>query len=103
LPFYWFPENAPLGSFPEGISSVGAVDMSGNVREWVPICFHTIRMSVSKTQLALIGELQKFRVEISGTTDQMTLTALLGEKICLIICTIGSVFAMQYREAQYKA
>jgi formylglycine-generating enzyme required for sulfatase activity len=30
-----FPETAPVGSFPEGESWCGALDMAGNVREWV--------------------------------------------------------------------
>ncbi len=31
-----FPDTAPVGSFPHGASWVGAMDMAGNVREWVP-------------------------------------------------------------------
>ena len=30
-----FPDTAPIGSFPMGASWVGALDMAGNVREWV--------------------------------------------------------------------
>ncbi len=30
-----YPETAPVGSFPEGASWCGALDMAGNVREWV--------------------------------------------------------------------
>ena len=30
-----FPETAPVGSFPAGVSWCGALDMAGNVREWV--------------------------------------------------------------------
>ena len=30
-----FPDTAPVGSFPQGASWVGALDMAGNVREWV--------------------------------------------------------------------
>ena len=30
-----FPDTAPVGSFPEGASWVGALDLAGNVREWV--------------------------------------------------------------------
>jgi len=30
-----YPETAPVGSFPAGASWVGALDMAGNVREWV--------------------------------------------------------------------
>jgi formylglycine-generating enzyme required for sulfatase activity len=30
-----FPDTAPVGVFPEGASWVGALDLSGNVREWV--------------------------------------------------------------------
>jgi len=30
-----YPETAPAGSFPAGASWVGALDMAGNVREWV--------------------------------------------------------------------
>jgi formylglycine-generating enzyme required for sulfatase activity len=30
-----FPDTAPVGVFPEGASWVGALDMAGNVREWV--------------------------------------------------------------------
>lgn len=30
-----WPYTAPVGSFPSGASSVGALDMAGNVREWV--------------------------------------------------------------------
>jgi formylglycine-generating enzyme required for sulfatase activity len=30
-----FPETAPVGSFPNGASWIGALDMAGNVREWV--------------------------------------------------------------------
>ena len=30
-----YPDTAPVGSFPEGASWIGALDMSGNVREWV--------------------------------------------------------------------
>ena len=30
-----FPDTAPVGSFPEGASWIGALDMAGNVREWV--------------------------------------------------------------------
>jgi len=30
-----YPETAPVGSFPTGISWCGALDMAGNVREWV--------------------------------------------------------------------
>lgn len=30
-----FPDTAPVGSFPQGASWVGALDLAGNVREWV--------------------------------------------------------------------
>ncbi len=30
-----YPETAPVGSFPAGVSWCGALDMAGNVREWV--------------------------------------------------------------------
>jgi formylglycine-generating enzyme required for sulfatase activity len=30
-----YPDTAPVGSFPEGASWVGALDLAGNVREWV--------------------------------------------------------------------
>jgi serine/threonine-protein kinase len=30
-----YPETAPVGSYPEGASWIGALDMAGNVREWV--------------------------------------------------------------------
>lgn len=30
-----YPDTSPAGSFPEGASWVGALDMAGNVREWV--------------------------------------------------------------------
>lgn len=30
-----YPDTSPVGSFPEGASWVGALDLSGNVREWV--------------------------------------------------------------------
>lgn len=30
-----YPDTAPVGSFPDGASWVGALDMAGNVREWV--------------------------------------------------------------------
>jgi len=30
-----YPETAPVGSFPSGVSWCGALDMAGNVREWV--------------------------------------------------------------------
>jgi formylglycine-generating enzyme required for sulfatase activity len=30
-----YPETSPVGSFPSGASWVGALDMAGNVREWV--------------------------------------------------------------------
>lgn len=30
-----YPDTAPVGSFPEGASWVGSLDLSGNVREWV--------------------------------------------------------------------
>lgn len=30
-----FPDTAPVGSFPAGMSWGGAVDMAGNVREWI--------------------------------------------------------------------
>lgn len=30
-----YPDTAPVGSFPAGASWVGALDMAGNVREWV--------------------------------------------------------------------
>lgn len=30
-----YPDTAPVGSFPQGASWVGAMDMAGNVREWV--------------------------------------------------------------------
>ena len=30
-----YPETAPVGSFPEAVSWCGALDMAGNVREWV--------------------------------------------------------------------
>jgi serine/threonine-protein kinase len=30
-----FPDTSPAGSYPEGVSWIGALDMAGNVREWV--------------------------------------------------------------------
>ena len=36
-----FPEPAPVGSFPEGISWCGALDMAGNVWEWVADAYGT--------------------------------------------------------------
>jgi formylglycine-generating enzyme required for sulfatase activity len=30
-----YPETAPVGAFPKGVSWCGALDMAGNVREWV--------------------------------------------------------------------
>ena len=30
-----YPDTSPVGAFPEGITWVGALDMAGNVREWV--------------------------------------------------------------------
>ena len=30
-----YPDTSPVGSFPEGASWVGALDLAGNVREWV--------------------------------------------------------------------
>ena len=30
-----YPETAPVGSFPTGVSWCGALDMAGNVREWI--------------------------------------------------------------------
>ncbi len=30
-----YPDTAPVGSFPSGASWIGALDMAGNVREWV--------------------------------------------------------------------
>ena len=35
-----FPETAPVGSFPNGASWCGALDLAGNVREWVADGFH---------------------------------------------------------------
>ncbi|MCJ7717453.1 MAG: formylglycine-generating enzyme family protein [Anaerolineales bacterium] len=35
-----FPETAPVGSFPTGMSWCGALDMAGNVREWVADWFY---------------------------------------------------------------
>ena len=35
-----YPETAPVGSFPTGISWCGALDMAGNVREWVSDWFY---------------------------------------------------------------
>ncbi len=35
-----YPETAPVGSFPNGASWCGALDLAGNVREWVADGFH---------------------------------------------------------------
>lgn len=35
-----YPETAPVGSFPNGVSWSGALDLAGNVREWVADGFH---------------------------------------------------------------
>ena len=36
-----YPETAPIGSFPSGASWCGALDMAGNVREWMADFFST--------------------------------------------------------------
>ncbi len=42
-----WPQTAPVGSFPEGASAVGALDMAGNVAEWVADWFSISYYAVS--------------------------------------------------------
>jgi formylglycine-generating enzyme required for sulfatase activity len=46
-----YPDTAPVGSFPAGVSWCGALDMAGNVREWVADWFgyYSSRRQVNPT------------------------------------------------------
>jgi formylglycine-generating enzyme required for sulfatase activity len=45
-----WPQLAPVGSFPGGASAVGALDMVGNVAEWVADWFSATYYSVSEDE-----------------------------------------------------